>query len=526
MDALGETQVEVHQRTPPSEAHRLTGTAQSAAEGSGNGQPWASGTDGGLGSPSSEEAKDADADLKELSESHRLAIARKRENAARYSYSHRIINEAFDDNRLALKAQVKQLMEELKAFKDGVEYESLRQANEVLKTTIDQMRISSEKLQQRNGELEERVHELEKQASAALVQDNETLSQKIKELEAMNADELLRLNAELKLRVQLETDTAQQLKDMSDKVQTRISGLEAEIKQWTEKAEAAEALCKMTQEQLQAKVDALEQQLVSSRAAASEASDAKAQQSRYESLYARYSSLQQFISSWCYRTRSLIEAVGVTVQHPMVVETRSKDPKDPLSGETDDAFVLWLLGGLSGAASPSKAARAIGHAPIPPPHAKADDGARAGPRSSTPDGTATLPSTQELEDVYNILQSTLRALQKTVQMTEGPVASDVPLSPTTKQSSEVVGEAFPAAKALTDALIAKSLMPKPPQTSPPPTRGYLDPFPSGASCIAKAQLHERPLIKARRLSTTRGTNRLPPLLNQSSGEAPDAEVSD
>ena len=35
-------------------------------------------------------------------------------------------------------------------------------------------------------------------------------------------------------------------------------------------------------------VDALEQQLVSSRAAASEASDAKAQQSRYESLYARY----------------------------------------------------------------------------------------------------------------------------------------------------------------------------------------------------------------------------------------------
>ena len=30
-------------------------------------------------------------------------------------------------------------LQELKAFKDGVEYESLRQANEVLKTTIDQM---------------------------------------------------------------------------------------------------------------------------------------------------------------------------------------------------------------------------------------------------------------------------------------------------------------------------------------------------------------------------------------------------
>ena len=51
---------------------------------------------------------------------------------------------------------------------------------------------------------------------------------------------------------------------------------------------------------------------------------------------------------------------------------------------------------LLSAASPSKAARAIGHAPIPPPHAKADDGARAGPRSSTPDGVpgAAAPSSR------------------------------------------------------------------------------------------------------------------------------------
>mmetsp|Transcript_34882 Transcript_34882/g.62335 ORF Transcript_34882/g.62335 Transcript_34882/m.62335 type:complete len:629 (-) Transcript_34882:872-2758(-) len=135
--------------------------------------------------------------------------------AARHALSQRIIGEAFDDNRHALKNKVKQLMAELHVYKNGSEYNSLKTSNVELQARVGEYEALNEKLK----------HELAKSEET-----NAQLEAKVKEL-SVKAAESKSNEQETRQRLQKQAHTLERkLADVEDKSSARLRSMQLQYK--------------------------------------------------------------------------------------------------------------------------------------------------------------------------------------------------------------------------------------------------------------------------------------------------------